>query len=189
MITLSSRFIDWSCSRYDNAYPYLIHTDERLGDPSARNFDFRSCSGAVIADVQKDQIPKINGNQQVILLSAGEEGSLGHFPTKINAGALGGKDAQLSKILNQCIFQWAVLNSDQVTLAKTAAIADADYAWAKSYDWDSLGLGCERQLARTNEIIASDSFSKSLDEVISAAKLKLSSKSVTRDPCLFRRPG
>ncbi|KAF3392625.1 hypothetical protein F1880_008918 [Penicillium rolfsii] len=149
--------IDWSCSRYDNAYPYLTHTDERLGDPSARNFEFRSCSGAVIDDVLKKQIPYINGNQQVILLSAG------------------GNDAQLSKILNQCIFQWAVLNSDQVTLAKTAAIADADYAWAKSYDWDSLGIGCEGQLAHTNKIIASDSFKKSLDEVISAAKLKLSS--------------
>lgn len=82
-----------------------------------------------------------------------------------------------------------MLNSDQVTLAKTAAIADADYAWAKSYDWDSLGIGCEGQLARTNEIIASDSFKKSLDEVISAAKLKLSSELVRRDSCLFRRRG
>jgi hypothetical protein len=72
LIIFSSRLIDWSCSRYDNAYPYLIHTDERLRDPSARNFDFRSCSGAVIDDVLKKQIPYINGNQQVILLSAGE---------------------------------------------------------------------------------------------------------------------
>ena len=91
-------------------------------------------------------------------------------------GVLGGNDAELSKILNQCIFQWAVLDACQVTLAKTAALADPDYAWAKSYDWDALGRGCDRQLARTREIIASDAFSKSLDEVISAAKLKLSSE-------------
>ncbi|KAJ6023025.1 hypothetical protein N7499_008343 [Penicillium canescens] len=72
-------------SCYDNSYPYL--TDERLGDQAARTFWFESCSGAVTDDVLNDQIPNINGNQQVILLSAG------------------GNDAELSNILNQCIFQ------------------------------------------------------------------------------------
>jgi hypothetical protein len=89
---------------------------------------------------------------------------------------LGGNDAELSKILNQCIFQWAVFNSDQVTKAKTAALANPEYSWAKSYDWDALGRGCAGQLTRTKNIIASAGFSKSLDQVISAAKLKLSSE-------------
>jgi hypothetical protein len=61
----------WKCSRYDNSYPYLIHTDERLGDEAARNFQFESCSGAVTSDVLKKQIPALNANQQVILISAG----------------------------------------------------------------------------------------------------------------------
>ncbi|PYI01923.1 fibronectin type III domain protein [Aspergillus sclerotiicarbonarius CBS 121057] len=112
---------------------------------------------SVIADVINNQIPNINGNQQVILLSAG------------------GNDVELSNILNQCIFQWAVLNSNQVTVAKAAALTDPKFTWAGSYDWDSLGLGCDGQLARTKSLIAGDAFSKSLDSVISAAKAKLGS--------------
>ncbi|PWY96628.1 fibronectin type III domain protein [Aspergillus sclerotioniger CBS 115572] len=113
---------------------------------------------SVIADVINNQIPSINGNQQVIMLSAG------------------GNDVELSNILNQCIFQWAVLNSNQVAVTKAAALADPDYTWAGSYDWDSLGLGCDGQLARTRNLIAGDAFSKSLDSVIEAAKAKLGSK-------------
>jgi len=64
--------IDYACSRYDQAYPYLINQDSRLGDPSARKFQFKSCSGAVAQDVLDDQIPNIDGNQQAILLSVGE---------------------------------------------------------------------------------------------------------------------
>lgn len=63
--------VDFLCRRYDSSYPNLIHTDDRLGDQAARTFQFESCSGAVIADVLEKQIPNINGNQQVVLLSAG----------------------------------------------------------------------------------------------------------------------
>lgn len=91
---------------------------------------------------------------------------------------LGGNDAELSNILNQCIFQWAVLSSSQVIVAKLAALADSNYAWAKDFDWDSLGLGCDGQLARTRDLIAGDAFSNSLDAVISAAKAKLGSELV-----------
>jgi hypothetical protein len=62
---------DFACRRYDHAYPYLMHHDNRLGDSSQRDFDFRSCSSAVAADVMYDQIPKLKGDQQVITLSAG----------------------------------------------------------------------------------------------------------------------
>lgn len=66
-----SLFADFACRRYDHAYPYLIHYNDRLGDPSQRDFDFRSCSGAVMADVMYDQVPALKGDQQIILLSAG----------------------------------------------------------------------------------------------------------------------
>ncbi|KAE8332768.1 fibronectin type III domain protein [Aspergillus sergii] len=148
---------DWACSRYDHAYPYLIHNDERLGDPDARTFQFKSCSGAVIEDVINDQIPNISGNQQVILLSAG------------------GNDAELSNILNQCIFQWSALKAVEVNEAKTVALANQDYTWAETFDWDSLGYGCEGQLTRTRNIIDGDAFSIRLDSVIEAAKEKLAS--------------
>ncbi|KAF7164134.1 hypothetical protein CNMCM5623_008824 [Aspergillus felis] len=86
----------------------------------------------------------------------------------------GGNDAELSNILNQCIFQWAVLNSEQVTVAKAAALADPNYKWAADFNWDAVGRGCEGQLARTKGNIAGDAFSRSLDSVIAAAKQKLS---------------
>lgn len=35
---------------------------------------------------------------------------------------IGSNDVQLTNILNQCIFQWAVLNGEQVAVAKAAAL-------------------------------------------------------------------
>lgn len=75
-------------------------------------------------------------------------------------------------ILNQCIFQWAVLNPEQVAVAKAAALAK-DLDWAADYDFSTLGLGCAGQLARTQSLIASDAFSSNLDAVLNAAKAKL----------------
>lgn len=63
---------DYACSRYDQAHPYLINQDPRLGDTSARSFQFKSCSGAVAQDVLDEQIPAINKDQQAILLSVGK---------------------------------------------------------------------------------------------------------------------
>jgi hypothetical protein len=63
---------DYACSRYDHAYPNLVHQDEQLGDPTARKFQFKSCSGALTTEVLSDQIPALDANQQVILLSIGK---------------------------------------------------------------------------------------------------------------------
>ncbi|KAL6864240.1 SGNH hydrolase-type esterase domain-containing protein [Trichoderma novae-zelandiae] len=145
---------DWACSRYDNAYPYLINEDGRLGDASTRKFQFESCSGAVTADVIDKQIPRIDSDQQVILLSAG------------------GNDAELVTILNQCIFQWAVLDKTQVAIAKLSAL-DKNFAWARDYDWDSLGRGCEGQMDRSLTMINSGLFSARLDSLLNSAKKKL----------------
>jgi len=49
----------------------MVHLDLRIGNSHTRNFQFKSCSGAVLKDVIEKQIPELNGNQQVILLSAG----------------------------------------------------------------------------------------------------------------------
>ena len=66
-----SYLIDWACSRYDHAYPYLVNSDPSLGDPSKRTFQFLSCSGALSKDVLEKQIPRLSSDQQVILLSVG----------------------------------------------------------------------------------------------------------------------
>jgi hypothetical protein len=62
---------DRLCSRYDHSYPYLLNRDGWLGDASARTFQFLSCSGALTKDVLENQIPRIDDNQEIILLSAG----------------------------------------------------------------------------------------------------------------------
>jgi hypothetical protein len=72
------------------------------------------------------------------------------------------------------------LNPGQVLGAKAAALAHEDYEWAKDFNWDSLGRGCDGQLARTKQLIAGDAFSKSLDSVISAAKAKLGTELGTK---------
>ncbi|OQD78925.1 hypothetical protein PENANT_c071G04858 [Penicillium antarcticum] len=148
------------CSRYDESYPYLVHNDGRLGDPSTRTFQFHSCSGAVISEVIKEQLPLIDAGQQVILLSAG------------------GNDAELTNILNQCIFQWAAYTPLQVASVESA-LEESQFEWKDAVE-NTLGLeensiGCDAQLAKTKKFIGGDAFSKSLDSVISAAKLKLAS--------------
>lgn len=50
---------DWSCSRYDHSYPYLVFEDDSMGDIGGRSFQPLSCSGATAVDVLKNQIPKI----------------------------------------------------------------------------------------------------------------------------------
>lgn len=84
----------------------------------------------------------------------------------------GGNDVQLTNILNQCIFQWAVLNQEQVAVAKAVAFKEG-IDWAQDFDWDATGRGCEAQLELTKALIDSSTFSASIDSVINAAKAKL----------------
>ncbi|KAL2859377.1 SGNH hydrolase-type esterase domain-containing protein [Aspergillus pseudodeflectus] len=145
--------------RYDHAYPYLIHQDERLGDPGTRNFQFKSCSGAVTKDVLETQIPAIDNDQQVILLS------------------IGGNDLELSNILNQCIFQWATITKTQALLLKLEEIKQwltgQKYKWAELVDADVLSRGCDGQLDLAQTFIDSSEFSSNIDKVLEAAKGKL----------------
>jgi hypothetical protein len=51
------------------AHPAIISRDARLGKPA---FQFKSCSGAISADIVKNQIPELDSNQDAILLSVGK---------------------------------------------------------------------------------------------------------------------
>ncbi|KAJ4415694.1 hypothetical protein N0V82_007187 [Gnomoniopsis sp. IMI 355080] len=84
----------------------------------------------------------------------------------------GGNDVQLTNILNQCIFQWALLNQVQVAVAKAVAFKEG-IDWPQDFGWDATGRGCEAQLELTQALIDSSSFSSSIDSVINAAKVKL----------------
>ncbi|RFN46103.1 integrin alpha n-terminal [Fusarium flagelliforme] len=146
---------NFACARYDHAYPYLVNQDDRIGDPSKRKFQFLSCSGAVIKDVIENQIPKIDSSQDAITLS------------------IGGSDVGLVSLLNSCIFQMGVFNKEQALAAKIIAEVDKDYAWSKDFDWDSLSRGCDGQIEYSKKLANGDTFGKSLDAVLSAAKKKL----------------
>ncbi|RYC89779.1 hypothetical protein BFJ63_vAg7437 [Fusarium oxysporum f. sp. narcissi] len=147
---------DENCRRYDHSYPYLINQDERLGDPSKRNFQFKSCSGAVIRNVIEDQLLSIDSDQQIILLSTG------------------GNDAELVNILNQCVYQWFALKDQHSTVGKVAEMKGEP--WAKGWDWDAASRGCLGQLQYSKNIINSDEFSQRIDSVIEATKKKLSTE-------------
>jgi hypothetical protein len=81
--------------------------------------------------------------------------------------------------LNQCIFQWGVINPTQASVAKAAANVNTKYSWISNIDWDKLALGCEAQLARSKQLIEDNAFSDKLDAVLSAAKSKLAPGSVS----------
>jgi len=48
-----------------------------------------------------------------------------------------------------------------------------NYDWPKDYYWEKLGRGCAGQLDRTESLIASNTFSNNIDEVLNAVKRKL----------------
>jgi hypothetical protein len=137
------------------------------------------------------QIPKLNADQQVILLSVGMYynrlwNSIA-LTILIQVASTGGNDVELVNILNQCIFQFAVLNPQQVIVAKLAVEAEPEnYAWAKDFDFDTLGRGCATQLDQTAAIIGSSTFSSNLDQVLNAAKAKLAKECVPVQRPLFR---
>ena len=89
-----------------------------------------------------------------------------------NLSTSGGNDVELVNILNQCIFQVAVINPEQVVVAEAAAQTE-EFAWAKDFDFATLGRGCAAQLDHTATTISSSKFSQDLDKVLDAAKRKL----------------
>lgn len=81
---------------------------------------------------------------------------------------------ELVNILNQCIYQWAAFNPEQVAVGKLAELKGEP--WAENIDFDKFGRGCEGQIAASMELINSPWFSRQLDSTIEAAKSKLASE-------------
>ncbi|KAL2062145.1 hypothetical protein VTL71DRAFT_6411 [Oculimacula yallundae] len=96
------------------------------------------------------------------------------FQFKSCSGAvIRGNDVELTNILNQCIFQWAVLTPIQTLEAKGIIKVDPAYKFLKFLDISVYGRGCEGQMDVSQALIDGSEFSASLDSVISAAKAKL----------------
>jgi lysophospholipase L1-like esterase len=118
--------LNTACSQYSYGYPNQINTDDNLGANPNRKFQYLGCSGALVSDVLQKQVPKLN-SPQLVTVSAG------------------GNDADLSTILNYCVYQWAAFRF-----------------WS-----------CERILSDAKNKIESADFSKNIDNLLGAIKGKL----------------
>lgn len=87
---------------------------------------------------------------------------------------LGGNDVELTNILNQCIYQWAAFNPEQVAVGKLAQLKEEP--WAEHIDFAKFGRGCEGQIGISLELIESPWFGEQIDRTIEAAKKKLASE-------------
>lgn len=115
-----------ACWQYSHGYPNQLNTAlSVLTNPSLK-LQFLGCSGALITDVLQIQVPLLS-RPQLVTLSAG------------------GNDADLSTILNYCIYQWAAYDS-----------------WT-----------CERVLAESRNKTESAEFSQNLDDLLTGIKKEL----------------
>lgn len=102
-----------------------------------------------------EQIPRIDGGQDVILLSGG------------------GNDVKLTDVLNQCVYQWAAVSKAHEKAARLLATQSKPIAIiVDSIDWDAITRGCEAQLDFSQTQI-DFKLGDSLNSMIELAKKKL----------------
>lgn len=140
----------WACSRYSKSYPNLVNGMGPLGDPKGRNFQFHSCSGAKVQEVQNDQLPRTDSGQNAILLSAG------------------GNDVDFVGILNQCIYQFFAISSFGETLLGKDGRFDAWKGW-----FPGVSRSCEQTLTDTQNAIKEAKFGSAIASLLTEAKKKL----------------
>jgi hypothetical protein len=91
---------DLFCSRYDHAYPALLHsTYLPPASSTQRTAQFLACSGAKTLDILHDQVPRLEKDINLLTISTG------------------GNDIGLSPILNDCIYQFWFANTADCTHA------------------------------------------------------------------------
>lgn len=79
--------LDWSCSRYAQSYPNILHSLLLGADPD-RVHQFLACSGATITEVLEKQVKALEDGVDLLTISAG------------------GNDVGLTPILSNCIYQF-----------------------------------------------------------------------------------
>jgi hypothetical protein len=88
----------------------VINVDDRFGYNANRTSQYLACSGLKSTDILKKQVPYVETDVDVILLSAG------------------GNDVQLGEVLDSCIFQWKRGGSDkcEAALNHSQALIDTE---------------------------------------------------------------
>lgn len=101
----SGRRVDFSCSRYDAAYPNILHDLFRTSLQSDVTHQSLACSGADTTEILAKQVPVLDANLNLITISAG------------------GNDIGLTPILSDCVYQFYMADEDacQKSIAEAQA--------------------------------------------------------------------
>ena len=89
----SGKRVDFSCSRYNTAYPNIVHDSLRVHGSNTTHQSL-ACSGADTAEILAKQVPALNTNLNLITISAG------------------GNDIGLTPILSNCVYQFYMASED-----------------------------------------------------------------------------
>ena len=89
----SGKRVDFACSRYNTAYPNIVHDDLRIHGYNTAHQSL-ACSGADTAEILAKQVPALNTNLDLITISAG------------------GNDIGLTPILSNCVYQFYMASED-----------------------------------------------------------------------------
>ncbi|KAF1998640.1 SGNH hydrolase [Amniculicola lignicola CBS 123094] len=151
-----AEFGAWKCSRYNHSYPYLVNGYLRDGD--VRDFQFHSCSGALIPQIIDEQLDYVNSDQDVMLVSGG------------------GNDAEFIHILNFCIFQ--IFSPTEMAADDVEAIIEEFYPDPLLLLWfeknkHKLTRTCDDQIKASTDIILSSKFASNVGLLIDEVKKKL----------------
>lgn len=97
--------VDFSCSRYDTAYPTIVHDFLKTAARSNVTHQSLACSGADTTEISAKQIPLLDTNLNLITISAG------------------GNDIGLTPILSDCVYQFYMAGDEacQKSIAEARA--------------------------------------------------------------------
>lgn len=97
--------VDFSCSRYDTAYPTIVHEFLKTAPRSNVTHQSLACSGADTTEISAKQIPLLDTNLNLITISAG------------------GNDIGLTPILSDCVYQFYMAGEEacQKSIAEAQA--------------------------------------------------------------------
>ncbi|KAF2623983.1 SGNH hydrolase [Macroventuria anomochaeta] len=89
----SGKRVDFSCSRYNTAYPNIVHDSLRIRGSDTTHQSL-ACSGADTTEILAKQVPALHINLNLITISAG------------------GNDIGLTPILSNCVYQFYMADED-----------------------------------------------------------------------------
>lgn len=132
--------IDFSCSRYAQSYPNLLHSFDFLGAATERTHQFLACSGATAVEIVEKQVPVLTNDIDLLTISAG------------------GNDVGMTPILDACIFQFQLGGDCEGHIAEAnRRIADKSLMYAKVMD---LLRAVKPKLSKSNGLVYVTGYSK-----------------------------